>query len=107
MKYCNHCGKELVDEAEFCTSCGCRVGNLSSDPRNDKPIKGKGLGFVLSFFLGIIGFLIALFLGDEECKGMATKTFVVCLIVGAILGVIYVAIIGSLLSSLSVSFSFV
>ena len=25
MKYCTHCGKELLDEAVFCTGCGCSV----------------------------------------------------------------------------------
>ena len=25
MKYCSHCGKELVDEAVVCTNCGCAV----------------------------------------------------------------------------------
>lgn len=25
MKYCSHCGAELVDETEICPKCGCRV----------------------------------------------------------------------------------
>lgn len=25
MKYCTHCGKELIDEAVICTGCGCKV----------------------------------------------------------------------------------
>ena len=25
MKYCSQCGKELVDEAVVCPSCGCAV----------------------------------------------------------------------------------
>lgn len=25
MKYCTHCGTQLVDEAVFCTGCGCAV----------------------------------------------------------------------------------
>ncbi len=85
-----------MDEAEWCTNCGCKVAN--SNTQNDKPIKGKGLGFVLSFFLGIIGFLLALFLGDEDCKKTAIKTFVVCIIIYVVLIIIYVAVIGSTLS---------
>lgn len=27
MKFCSHCGKELVDEAVICTGCGCAVGS--------------------------------------------------------------------------------
>lgn len=26
MKYCVKCGKELLDEAVFCTGCGCATG---------------------------------------------------------------------------------
>lgn len=26
MKFCSHCGKELLDEAVICTGCGCAVG---------------------------------------------------------------------------------
>ena len=25
MKYCQHCGKEIVDEAVVCPGCGCAV----------------------------------------------------------------------------------
>ena len=25
MKYCTHCGKELLDEAVVCPGCGCKV----------------------------------------------------------------------------------
>ena len=26
MKYCSHCGKELMDETVVCPACGCAVG---------------------------------------------------------------------------------
>ncbi len=97
MKYCNHCGKELVDEAEFCTSCGCRVATTSN---KNKPIRGTLSGFALSFFLGLIGFLLALFLGDEPCEQAATKTFIICFIVKLLLVIIvYVMFILALLPS--------
>ena len=31
MKYCTHCGKELVDEAVVCTSCGCKAAPAPSN----------------------------------------------------------------------------
>ena len=38
MKYCSHCGKEIMDEAVMCPHCGCAV---ESNPAvNDKPNKG-------------------------------------------------------------------
>lgn len=27
MKYCVHCGKEIMDEAEICVNCGCKVSS--------------------------------------------------------------------------------
>lgn len=27
MKYCTHCGKELLDEAAICPGCGCATGS--------------------------------------------------------------------------------
>ncbi len=93
MKYCTHCGKELIDEADYCTNCGCKATNLQSEQQplpNDKPIKGSGLGFVLSFFLGILGLILAICLGDEECKKTAIKTFVICAIVSVAIVVITV-----------------
>ncbi len=97
MKYCNHCGKELTDAAEYCTGCGCRVASppKNQGTPNDKPIKGKGLGFVLSFFLGLLGFLLAVFLGDEECKQTATKTFIICSIISVAVVIIYVCAVVS------------
>ncbi len=100
MKYCTHCGKELIDEADYCTGCGCKTTNKTKFQceQNDKPIKGKGLGFVLSFFLGIIGFFLTLFLGDEDCKRTGTITFIVCTIISVVGVIVYVALIASTFS---------
>lgn len=27
MKFCSHCGKEIMDEAMICPHCGCSVSN--------------------------------------------------------------------------------
>lgn len=36
MKYCTHCGKELLDEAVICPHCGCRAeSNNSAINKND------------------------------------------------------------------------
>lgn len=28
--YCNQCGKEIADDARFCTSCGFQINNMGS-----------------------------------------------------------------------------
>lgn len=34
MKFCSHCGKEIVDEAVICPNCGCSV-------EENKPVEKK------------------------------------------------------------------
>ena len=31
MKFCTHCGKELLDEAIFCPGCGCEAPKIQQD----------------------------------------------------------------------------
>lgn len=54
MKYCQHCGNEVVDDAVICPKCGCSVAN------NNNANKTNGFaiaGFVCSFFIPILGFV--------------------------------------------------
>lgn len=96
MKYCQTCGAEINDLAEICPKCGVRcVPNVQGKPESseDKPIKGTGLGFVLGFFLGLIGALLCHFLGDEKAKKTAWITFIIETCAGFLLGVI-IGIVG-------------
>lgn len=34
MKYCTHCGKELLDEAVICVGCGCMAGERKIQTEN-------------------------------------------------------------------------
>ncbi len=36
MKYCSHCGKEIMDEAVICTGCGCPVDSVKAEIFQDK-----------------------------------------------------------------------
>ena len=36
MKFCEKCGKEILDEAVVCPGCGCEIKN------NDTPVKVEG-----------------------------------------------------------------
>ena len=38
MKYCSHCGRELLDEAVICPSCGCRVRSSSFMDAEDRKV---------------------------------------------------------------------
>lgn len=55
MAFCSKCGKEVVDEAEICVHCGCRI----KDPAFSTADDGKNPArFALTFFLGWIGSFI-------------------------------------------------
>jgi len=43
MKFCSHCGKELLDEAEICMGCGCRVAPPKNAPQTVQLRTNRGL----------------------------------------------------------------
>lgn len=57
MKYCRHCGKELLDEAVICFGCGCATGvpNTILQQQEDDPIN---IGLcILSALIPLFGFI--------------------------------------------------
>ena len=43
MKYCTHCGKELLDEAVICVGCGCPVTEKSTQIASGQSVDGATL----------------------------------------------------------------
>lgn len=66
MKYCQHCGKELADEAQICMGCGCPSvasrQQITPAPPKKKPSKKKILlitvSVVLLLALAVGGYLL-------------------------------------------------
>lgn len=63
MKYCTHCGKELLDEAVVCVGCGCSVGE-----QNNQTVDETTLLNTLSQRLNING-IIWLVIGILQILG--------------------------------------
>ena len=62
MKNCNHCGKELLDEAVICPHCGCSVAELTATQDNSKMITLIRAFMIVGCVLtSIYGFLVPLF----------------------------------------------
>lgn len=115
MKYCRECGNELADLAAICPKCGATQTDYALEQiklqqqneelkkqveqKNSASIQGKGLGFLITFFVGLIGFIICLALGDDDCKKASLITFIVSIIVSIVFGIIYFLIFISLISS--------
>lgn len=69
MKFCSHCGKEIMDEAVICVNCGCSVsggntgGNTIVTNPNDAPDTGF---FVLGLLIPLIGLILYLVNKDKS-----------------------------------------
>jgi len=57
MKYCSHCGNELLDEAIICPKCGCAVegSKKSAEEIVNGSDKSRLIALLLCFFVGNLG----------------------------------------------------
>ncbi len=65
MKYCSHCGNELLDEAVICPKCGCQVDIIKKDktstPSDKEILKTVAKVFmIIGCVAGAAAFLIPL-----------------------------------------------
>ncbi len=66
--YCSKCGKELLNDAAFCSCCGCAVGVQNHQTINNKSIDGTTLLNTLSQRLNTNG-IIWLVIGILQILG--------------------------------------
>ena len=86
MKYCSHCGKELLDEAVVCPGCGCAVAKVSNVL--DRPSTGLN---VLSFFIPLVGLI--LFIVNNEKMPVRAKAIGTWALVGFIVNLVLILFI--------------
>lgn len=68
MKYCTHCGKELLDEAVICVGCGCAVADQQAQSAYSATIDSNVLLNALSQRLNTNG-IIWLVIGILQILG--------------------------------------
>lgn len=63
MKFCQKCGKELMDEAVVCPGCGCMVGAEINKPEAsyEQAVKGAFTTNIISVAVMVFGILLGLF----------------------------------------------
>ena len=64
MKFCEKCGKELMDDAVVCMGCGCSVGKAPAAPKPSAAVEKSGGAqssalSIVSIVVGAIGILMA------------------------------------------------
>lgn len=70
MKFCRHCGKEIMDEAVICPGCGCAVEVI-----REKKISGETAGNGKSICTMIFGILaLAFFVSVRIGPNFLTST---------------------------------
>ena len=69
MKFCSHCGKELLDDAVICIGCGCSVDGAANNPITKADEVDRGL-CVLSAFVPLFGILYWII----KCKDYPKKS---------------------------------
>lgn len=64
MKYCTHCGCEVVDDASVCPKCGSELSVPSTYKKSKSSYSFDGgkngfaiAGFVCSFFIPLLGWI--------------------------------------------------
>ncbi len=79
MKYCSHCGKQVLDDALICPGCGCSVqpeglykGGAYPQYRADTYSPLSIAGFVLSFFSALIGLILSI-VAHNEAKRIGSE----------------------------------
>lgn len=94
MKYCVNCGKELADNAAFCSECGSEqtaeavVVTNNTYEKPQAPADGSSFGFaVLGFLLPLVGLILYLVWKDStplKAKS-AGKGALISVIISAVL----------------------
>lgn len=83
-KFCSNCGNELADQAVICPKCGVSTGqNTAVSNNNNNTSNGMATaGFVLSFFVPLLGLIFSI-LGLKKVKetsagkGLATAGIII------------------------------
>lgn len=106
MKFCEHCGNEVLDDAVICPKCGCSVNNGSrmqsqAQPQGQVPpmmdsYSGLSIaGFILSFLGALLGLILSIVAYNDAKKTGSQKSLTLAkagIIISAVLMGLYVLI---------------
>lgn len=102
MKFCQHCGNEVLDDAVICPKCGCSVNNGNQNqaqpqgqvPPNMDSYSGMSIaGFILSFLGGLLGLILSIVAYNDAKKTGSQKSMTLAkagIIISAVMMGLYV-----------------
>ena len=97
MKYCSHCGKEIMQEAVVCPNCGCATENTISKVGTEPDVPSTGLN-VLSFLIPVVGLI--LFIIYHEKAPVKAKAIGKWALIGFVIGLVFQGISWGLLMAM-------
>ena len=117
MKYCSHCGNEVLDEAVICPKCGCSVSygggvqvGQQMQPAADSYSGLSIAGFILSFVESLIGLILCIVAYNEAKKTGSQKSLGLAragiIISAVIMGLAVLAVIVYIIIICIIVFSF-
>jgi len=97
MKFCSHCGKEIMDEAVICPGCGCAVaGNqISQNEPQTEVYESKSTAncaLLFAFFLPLLGIIFGI-IGACKYKDSSLKSkSIISIVVSIVMWIVWAAI---------------
>lgn len=109
MKFCESCGKELLDEAIVCPNCGCSTETKGSSKNNITIVEPASKTSVILGIIGIVGgvlfailghicSIIAIIIGIIDCTKKKKPTGLIIGIIGEVVS-IFSSIIGAVIGA--------
>ena len=98
MKFCEKCGKEIMDETVVCPNCGCGIDSTSVNNQIEENKSASKVsvalgiaGIVGGVLLAIVGHIcsiIAIILGIVDCTKKKKPTGLILGIIGEVVSII-------------------
>lgn len=86
MKYCDNCGEENPDNAEYCSNCGAKFNHVIYNNAQDSPI--GCLLFIIVLIWPVVGLILYLVWMNSYPK--RAQSVVTPMIIGFVLNLIFV-----------------